>query len=178
MQESDWKPLEDIISRIFKKKNCFERLKVSISDLLKMLKHNNYKFYWIKGNILDRGNALLFRCSRFIDLCSRPLVSGVARINSKAFVIMNYPYNNQLKPTKPHRILLLLGLEIQRMSFNGLLGSYSWRKTSQKRIKRINLNSRSVIIVTAVEPRSYSFFTSPLPDLALPFCKKNWSSML
>lgn len=43
VQESDWKPLETIVSKISKEKQKFERLVMSKEELLEMFKYNKYK---------------------------------------------------------------------------------------------------------------------------------------
>lgn len=43
VQNSDWKPLETIVSKIAKEKQKFERLVMSKEELLEMFKYNKYK---------------------------------------------------------------------------------------------------------------------------------------
>lgn len=43
VQNSDWKPLESIVSKISKEKQKFERLVMSKEELLEMFKYNKYK---------------------------------------------------------------------------------------------------------------------------------------
>jgi threonyl-tRNA synthetase len=43
VQNSDWKPLETIVSKISKEKQKFERLVMTKDELLEMFKYNKYK---------------------------------------------------------------------------------------------------------------------------------------
>lgn len=43
VQETDWKPLETIVSKISKEKQKFERLVMTKDELLEMFKYNKYK---------------------------------------------------------------------------------------------------------------------------------------
>lgn len=43
VQETDWKPLENLVGKISKEKQKFERLVLSKEDLLDMFKYNKYK---------------------------------------------------------------------------------------------------------------------------------------
>lgn len=43
VQETDWKPLENLVGKISKEKQKFERLTLTKEDLLDMFKYNKYK---------------------------------------------------------------------------------------------------------------------------------------
>ncbi|KAI9816527.1 MAG: threonyl-tRNA synthetase [Pycnora praestabilis] len=86
VQQSDWKPLENIASKAIKEKQPFERLVLSKPDLLEMFIGNKYKQHIIKDKIPDGTSTTVYRCGPLIDLCRGPHVPNTGRI--KAFQIM------------------------------------------------------------------------------------------
>jgi threonyl-tRNA synthetase len=61
VQQSDWKPLETIVSSIVKEKQKFERLELSKEDLLEMFSYNKYKQHIIKDKIKDGEFTTVYR---------------------------------------------------------------------------------------------------------------------
>jgi threonyl-tRNA synthetase len=86
VEQSDWKPLESIVSSIVKEKQVFQRLSLSKEDLLEMFKSNPYKQHIIKDKIPDGTFTTVYRNGPLIDLCRGPHVPHTGRI--KQFKIM------------------------------------------------------------------------------------------
>jgi threonyl-tRNA synthetase len=86
VQQSDWKPLETLVSQIVKEKQPFERLVLSKEDLLEMFSYNKYKQHIIKDKIKDGEFTTVYRNGPLIDLCRGPHVPNTGRIES--FAIM------------------------------------------------------------------------------------------
>ncbi|KAH8661362.1 putative threonyl-tRNA synthetase, cytoplasmic [Tricladium varicosporioides] len=86
VQQSDWKPLETLVSKIVKEKQPFERLVLSKEDLLEMFKYNKYKQHIIKDKIADGTSTTVYRNGPLIDLCRGPHVPNTGRIET--FAIM------------------------------------------------------------------------------------------
>lgn len=86
VQQSDWKPLETLVSQIVKEKQPFQRLVLSKEDLLEMFKDNKYKQYIIKDKIKDGEFTTVYRNGPLIDLCRGPHVPNTGRIET--FAIM------------------------------------------------------------------------------------------
>lgn len=86
VQQSDWKPLETLVSKIVKEKQPFERLVLSKEDLLKMFSYNKYKQHIIKDKIKDGEFTTVYRNGPLIDLCRGPHVPDTGRIET--FAIM------------------------------------------------------------------------------------------
>jgi threonyl-tRNA synthetase len=84
--QSDWKPLETLVSQIVKEKQPFERLVLSKDDLLEMFKYNKYKQHIIKDKIKDGEFTTVYRNGPLIDLCRGPHVPNTGRIET--FAIM------------------------------------------------------------------------------------------
>lgn len=86
VHESDWKPLESLVSQIVKEKQPFERLVLSKNDLLDMFSYNKYKQHIIKDKIKDGEYTTVYRNGPLIDLCRGPHVPNTGRIET--FAIM------------------------------------------------------------------------------------------
>ncbi|KAG4423411.1 hypothetical protein IFR04_003515 [Cadophora malorum] len=86
VQQSDWKPLETLVSQIVKEKQPFERLVLSKEDLLEMFSYNKYKQHIIKDKIADGEFTTVYRNGPLIDLCRGPHVPNTGRIET--FAIM------------------------------------------------------------------------------------------
>ncbi|KAK3313917.1 hypothetical protein B0H66DRAFT_367226 [Apodospora peruviana] len=86
VQASDWAPLENIVGKIVKEKQPFQRLEMSKEDLLKMFEYNPYKQHIIKDKIADGTRTTVYRNGPLIDLCRGPHVPDTSRIES--FAIM------------------------------------------------------------------------------------------
>lgn len=85
ISQSDYKPLEDRAAKIFKEKQQFERLHVSISDLKEMFGYSKYKMYYIE-NLLPPEGSTVYRNGTLVDLCLGPHIQNTGKI--KAFKIM------------------------------------------------------------------------------------------
>jgi threonyl-tRNA synthetase len=85
VKESDWPPLESKASKIFKEKQPFERLHVSIPDLKEMFGYSKYKMYYIE-NLLPPEGSSVYKCGTLVDLCLGPHIQNTGKI--KAFQIM------------------------------------------------------------------------------------------
>lgn len=86
VNNTDWKPLETIVSGIVKEKQKFERLVISKDELLEMFNYNKYKQHIIKDKIPDGTYTTVYRNGPLIDLCRGPHVPDTSRI--EAFSIM------------------------------------------------------------------------------------------
>ncbi|KAF2242092.1 threonyl-tRNA synthetase-like protein [Trematosphaeria pertusa] len=86
VEQSDYKPLESIVSSIVKEKQVFQRLSLSKDDLLEMFKSNPYKQHIIKDKIPDGTYTTVYRNGPLIDLCRGPHVPHTGRI--KQFKVM------------------------------------------------------------------------------------------
>ncbi|KAG9249162.1 putative threonyl-tRNA synthetase, cytoplasmic [Calycina marina] len=84
--ESDWKPLETLVSKFVKEKQVFERLVLSKDELLEMFKDNKYKQHIIKDKIKDGERTTVYRNGPFIDLCRGPHVPDTSRITTFAIL--------------------------------------------------------------------------------------------
>ena len=85
VRETDWPALESKAARIFKEKQPFERLHVSIPDLKKMFGYSKYKMYYIE-NLLPPEGSTVYKCGTLVDLCLGPHIQNTGKV--KAFQIM------------------------------------------------------------------------------------------
>lgn len=86
VQQSDWKPLETLVTQIVKEKQPFERLVLSKEDLLEMFSYNKYKQHIIKDKIEDGTFTTVYRNGPLIDLCRGPHVPDTGRIETFAIL--------------------------------------------------------------------------------------------
>ncbi|KAI2615739.1 threonyl-tRNA synthetase [Hypomontagnella submonticulosa] len=86
VQQTDWAPLERIVTDIVKDRQRFERLELSKQDLLDMFSYNKYKQHIISTKIPDGTSTTVYRNGPLIDLCRGPHVPDTGRI--EAFSIM------------------------------------------------------------------------------------------
>lgn len=86
VQQSDWQPLEALVSKIVKEKQPFERLVLSKDELLEMFSYNKYKQHIIRDKIPDGTSTTVYRNGPLIDLCRGPHVPNTGRIET--FAIM------------------------------------------------------------------------------------------
>lgn len=110
VKESDWPPLESKASKIFKEKQPFERLHVSIADLKEMFEYSKYKMYYIE-NLLPPEGSSVYKCGTLVDLCLGPHIQNTGKI--KAFQIMKV--NNT--PTKYRAPQILISTRIHHATF-------------------------------------------------------------
>lgn len=85
VKEADWAPLEKKAAQVFKEKQPFERLHVSIADLKEMFSYSKYKMYYIENKLPPEGSTV-YRCGTLVDLCGGPHIQNTGKI--KAFQIM------------------------------------------------------------------------------------------
>ncbi|KAK6069189.1 threonyl-tRNA synthetase [Seiridium cupressi] len=82
VQNTDWKPIEQIVTSIVKEKQKFERLTMTKEELLEMFNYNKYKQHIIKDKIPDGTSTTVYRNGPLIDLCRGPHVPDTSRIET------------------------------------------------------------------------------------------------
>ncbi|KAG5675599.1 hypothetical protein PVAND_005491 [Polypedilum vanderplanki] len=76
-----YKTLEDLIKKIVKEKQPFERLEMKKSDLLKMFEYNEFKKRILNEKV-DTETTTVYRCGPLIDLCRGPHVRHTGKIKA------------------------------------------------------------------------------------------------
>lgn len=82
ISENDFKKIEDVVGKITKEDQPFERLIVSKTDLLRMFDYNPYKQKVLNEKVQTEYTSA-YRCGTLIDLCRGPHLSKTGQI--KAF---------------------------------------------------------------------------------------------
>ena len=77
--DGDFKVLEDLIKKIIKEKQPFERLTMKKSDLLEMFKYNEFKVRILNQKVKTE-TTQVYRCGPLIDLCRGPHVRHTGKI--------------------------------------------------------------------------------------------------
>jgi len=79
--ESDFKGLEDVVKKIVKEKQPFERLEMTKEDLLEMFKYNPFKVRILNERV-KTPTTTVYRCGPLIDLCRGPHVRHTGKIKA------------------------------------------------------------------------------------------------
>jgi len=79
--ESDFKVLEDVVKKIVKEKQNFERLEMKKSDLLEMFKYNEFKVRILNEKV-KTDTTTVYRCGTLIDLCRGPHVRNTGKVKA------------------------------------------------------------------------------------------------
>ena len=79
--EGDFKVLEDVIKKIVKEKQPFERLMMKKKDLLEMFKYNQFKVRILNEKVKD-DETTVYRCGALIDLCRGPHVRHTGKVKA------------------------------------------------------------------------------------------------
>lgn len=81
VSSTDYPLIEQIVKKIVKEKQPFERLEVSIDDLLEMFKYNKFKVRILKEKV-KTPTTTIYRCGPLIDLCRGPHVRHTGKVKS------------------------------------------------------------------------------------------------
>ena len=84
--ESDFKVLEDVVKKIVKEKQPFERLEMTKEDLLEMFKYNPFKVRILNERV-KTPTTTVYRCGPLIDLCRGPHVRHTGKIKAMTGVL-------------------------------------------------------------------------------------------
>lgn len=79
VKEEECKQLEDMVNKMSKDKQVFERLVVSKADLLEMFKYNPFKQRIIREKVMTEYTTA-YRCGPLIDLCRGPHIRNAGMI--------------------------------------------------------------------------------------------------
>jgi len=79
--ESDFKVLEDVVKKIVKEKQPFERLEMTKEDLLEMFKYNPFKVRILNERV-KTPTTTVYRCGPLIDLCRGPHVRHTGKVKA------------------------------------------------------------------------------------------------
>lgn len=81
ISNADYKKMEEVIKKIVKEKQPFERLEMKKADLLKMFEYNKFK-QRILNEKVNTETTTVYRCGPLIDLCRGPHVRNTGRIKA------------------------------------------------------------------------------------------------
>uniref|UniRef100_A0A336L5Z5 threonine--tRNA ligase n=1 Tax=Culicoides sonorensis TaxID=179676 RepID=A0A336L5Z5_CULSO len=81
ISNTDYKKMEEVIKKIVKEKQPFERLEMKKADLLKMFEYNKFK-QRILNEKVNTETTTVYRCGPLIDLCRGPHVKHTGKIKA------------------------------------------------------------------------------------------------
>ena len=73
VSDADFKVLDDLVKKIVKEKQPFERLEMRKEDLMEMFKYNQFKLRILEQKV-KTPTTTVYRCGPLIDLCRGPHV--------------------------------------------------------------------------------------------------------
>lgn len=83
VKEEDYKAVDDLVGKIVKEKQPFERLEMKKSDLLEMFKYNEFKLRILNEKVKTE-TTTVYRCGPLIDLCRGPHVRHTGKVKAMA----------------------------------------------------------------------------------------------
>merc|ERR1712226_920256 len=83
VSDADFKALDDVVKKIVKEKQNFERLEMKKSDLLEMFKYNKFKVRILNERV-KTDTTTVYRCGALIDLCRGPHVRHTGKVKAMA----------------------------------------------------------------------------------------------
>uniref|UniRef100_T1I358 threonine--tRNA ligase n=1 Tax=Rhodnius prolixus TaxID=13249 RepID=T1I358_RHOPR len=94
VSSTDYPGIEQVVKKIVKEKQPFERLEVSVDDLLEMFKYNEFKVRILKEKV-KTPTTTIYRCGPLIDLCRGPHVRHTGKVKSfKVTKVCEYVTHN------------------------------------------------------------------------------------
>merc|ERR1712226_317371 len=81
VSDADFKALDDVVKKIVKEKQNFERLEMKKSDLLEMFKYNKFKVRILNERV-KTDTTTVYRCGTLIDLCRGPHVRHTGKVKA------------------------------------------------------------------------------------------------
>lgn len=83
VSQADYPGLEEVMKKITKEKQPFERLEMTKADLLEMFKYNKFKVRILNEKV-KTPTTTVYRCGPLIDLCRGPHVRHTGKVKSFA----------------------------------------------------------------------------------------------
>ena len=83
VSDADFKALDDVVKKIVKEKQNFERLEMKKSDLLEMFKYNEFKVRILRERV-KTDTTTVYRSGTLIDLCRGPHVRHTGKVKAMA----------------------------------------------------------------------------------------------
>ncbi len=80
VSDADFKCLDDVVKKIVKEKQPFERLEMRKEDLMEMFKYNRFKLRILREKV-KTDTTTVYRCGPLIDLCRGPHVRHTGGTN-------------------------------------------------------------------------------------------------
>lgn len=81
VSQHDYPVMEELVKKIVKEKQPFERLVMKKADLLKMFEYNEFKLRIINEKITE-DRTTVYRCGPLIDLCRGPHVRNTGKVKA------------------------------------------------------------------------------------------------
>jgi threonyl-tRNA synthetase len=83
VSDHDFPVLDDVVKKIIKEKQPFERLEMTKADLLEMFKYNEFKVRILNEKVKTE-TTTVYRCGTLIDLCLGPHIRHTGKVKAMA----------------------------------------------------------------------------------------------
>eukprot|EP00560_Eucampia_antarctica_P002653 CAMPEP_0197831422 /NCGR_PEP_ID=MMETSP1437-20131217/10038_1 /TAXON_ID=49252 ORGANISM="Eucampia antarctica, Strain CCMP1452" /NCGR_SAMPLE_ID=MMETSP1437 /ASSEMBLY_ACC=CAM_ASM_001096 /LENGTH=754 /DNA_ID=CAMNT_0043434329 /DNA_START=24 /DNA_END=2288 /DNA_ORIENTATION=+ len=107
-KEEDYKPVEQEVTKIIKKKQRFERLVITKDEALDLFQGNPFKEQIIRTKVPDNTRTTVYKCGDLIDLCRGPHLPHTGRV--KAFAATRHSATNWLGDTDNDSLQRMYGI--------------------------------------------------------------------
>lgn len=84
IKEEDFETINELVAKIIKEDQPFEKLFVPKAVALEMFKYNPYKSQILKEKVPENSNCCVYRCGDLIDPCRGPHLASTGRVKSFA----------------------------------------------------------------------------------------------
>eukprot|EP00554_Chaetoceros_debilis_P007889 CAMPEP_0194077242 /NCGR_PEP_ID=MMETSP0149-20130528/3883_1 /TAXON_ID=122233 /ORGANISM="Chaetoceros debilis, Strain MM31A-1" /LENGTH=780 /DNA_ID=CAMNT_0038758189 /DNA_START=51 /DNA_END=2393 /DNA_ORIENTATION=+ len=108
IKEDDYKPVQQEVNKIIKKKQKFQRLVVTKEEALEIFEGNPFKEQLINNKIADGTRTTVYKCGDLIDLCRGPHVNHTGKV--KAFAATRHSATNWLGDTENDSLQRMYGI--------------------------------------------------------------------
>ena len=149
-KEDDYKPIEQEVNKITKKKQKFERLVITKEEALEIFEGNPFKEQIIRTKVPDNSRTTVYKCGDLIDLCRGPHLPHTGRV--KAFAATRHSATNWLADTDNDSLQRMYGI-----SFPDKKMLKIWKENQEKAKERDHrriANKQELIMFHELSPGS------------------------
>jgi len=149
-KEDDYKPIDQEVSKITKKKQKFERLVITKEEALDIFEGNPFKEQIIRTKVPDNSRTTVYKCGDLIDLCRGPHLPHTGRV--KAFAATRHSATNWLGDTDNDSLQRMYGI-----SFPDKKMLKIWKENQEKAKERDHrriANKQELIMFHELSPGS------------------------
>jgi len=150
IKDDDYKPIEQEVNKIIKKKQKFERMVITKEEALELFADNPFKVKILSTKVPDGSRTTVYRCGDLIDLCRGPHVSNTGKV--KAFAAAKHSAAYWLGDAENDSLQRLYGI-----SFPDKKQLKVWQENMEKAKERDHrriMNKQELVMFNDLSPGS------------------------